>query len=77
MQFQSAIFISLSVFTHAGLNRSAGYATKLSLQFSIVIFQPGDEILLVNGFMITESTHAEVVSLIRTRRSLRLKVRSK
>ncbi|CAB4017971.1 harmonin-like isoform X3, partial [Paramuricea clavata] len=38
--------------------------------------RPGDEILLVNGFMISESTHGEVVSLMRTRRHLRLKVRS-
>ncbi|XP_028411176.1 harmonin-like isoform X2 [Dendronephthya gigantea] len=38
--------------------------------------KPGDEILLINGFMITESTHSEVVNLMRTRRNLRLKVRS-
>ncbi|XP_046861490.1 harmonin-like [Xenia sp. Carnegie-2017] len=36
----------------------------------------GDEVLLVNGFTIRESTHSEVVSLIRNRRNLRIKVRS-
>ena len=38
--------------------------------------QGGDEILSINGLYIAESTHGEVVNILRSHKNLLLKVRS-
>ena len=44
---------------------------------AICSLQAGDEILSINGLYIADSTHGEVVNILRSRKNLLLKVRSK
>jgi len=45
-------------------------------QADIVGLKAGDEILSINGLYLTESTHGEVVNILRSRKNLLLKVRT-
>ena len=47
------------------------------LSFVDSSLQAGDEVLSINGLYIAESTHGEVVNILRSHKNLLLKVRSK
>ena len=44
---------------------------------SILTIQVGDEIIRINGLILSESTHEEVVNLIKLKKTLTLTIRGK
>ena len=47
------------------------------VMFFVCVFQPGDEIVRLNGFAISQAIHNEVLQLISAKTDLTLKVRRK